>query len=83
MIRNPDEIRRAILACQRKRVALRGRERELRADLHNAVWRMAIVREMYEGGRSYREIGQHIGTSRQFVYQLLHPEVRRRREGRA
>lgn len=83
MIRNPNEIRRAILACQRKRIALRVRERDLRRDLAVAEQRMATVREMYSDGRTYREIGNLIGTTRQFVYQLVHPDVRRRREGRA
>ena len=84
MIRNPDEIRRVILQCQRDRVNSHEREARLRRDLAEAEGRMTIVRYLYENkGRTYQEIGDRIGTSRQFVYQLLHPEVRRRREGRA
>ena len=83
MKRSPAQIRRTLAVAEQRIIEWRERRAVLRRDLVRAVAREQKVFAMYEGGHPYSTIGKRIGVTRQMIYQILHPEVRRRRDGRS
>ncbi len=76
----PRVITQYIRTNQAAQIELREKELILKAELARSIRRQEVVEGAYARGESYAAIGRRIGRSRQYVYQLLHPEVRRRRE---